>query len=108
MYENKSEGNNWVTISLKGDGQNINGIGSKVTLYVGGKPYLKTLQPSRGFMSAVSHSLSFGLGLNMVYDSIQIVWPTGEYQMEKGGNCCRKVEISKSSSIISPVDKEKG
>lgn len=86
LLENKSaalEGNNFVSISLKGNKKFKNATGSKVYLYSNGKKYFKELTTTRGFQSSSSRKIHFGLGKNNKIDSLQIVWLDGTIQIEK-------------------------
>ena len=62
-------------ISLKGFEKNTFGIGSKVIVYQEGQKSMLEQFPSRGFQSAISNRLHFGLGQNARIDSIEIFWP---------------------------------
>ena len=75
VYKNNSTENNYVQISLKGFEKNTFGIGSKVIVYQEGQKSMLEQFPSRGFQSAISNRLHFGLGQNARIDSIEIFWP---------------------------------
>ena len=63
--------------------QNREGIGSTVTIYSNGKLIQQVQQPTRGYQSSVSRKLHFGLGKIEKIDSIEILWPDGQVQLEK-------------------------
>jgi hypothetical protein len=63
--------------------QNREGIGSTVTIYSNGKLFQQVQQPTRGYQSSVSRKLHFGLGKIEKIDSIEILWPDGQVQLEK-------------------------
>ncbi|MCO4853892.1 MAG: VCBS repeat-containing protein, partial [Flavobacteriaceae bacterium] len=75
VYKNNSTENNYVQISLKGFEKNTFAIGSKVILHQEGQKSMLEQFPSRGFQSAISNRLHFGLGQNARIDSIEILWP---------------------------------
>lgn len=75
VYKNNSTENYYVQISLKGFEKNTFGIGSKVIVYQEGQKSMLEQFPSRGFQSAISNRLHFGLGQNARIDSIEIFWP---------------------------------
>jgi enediyne biosynthesis protein E4 len=77
IFENKSAPQNYLQIVLKGDGLNTQGIGAKVTVTVPGKKQHQQMMPARGYLSAVSHRLHFGLQNDDVVDSVVIQWPSG-------------------------------
>jgi hypothetical protein len=67
--------NHFLSIVLKGEGLNTHGIGARVTLYYNGLLQVAEQFPTRGFMSASSDVLHFGLGQARVIDSINVRWP---------------------------------
>jgi enediyne biosynthesis protein E4 len=69
--------NKYLTISLKGEGKNTFGIGSKVTVYHNGTLAYQEQMPMRGFESTVDCCLSFGLGKCTVVDSVVVEWTDG-------------------------------
>ena len=80
VYRNDSRqqnGNNYVSVQLKGSGSNTFAIGSKVRLYKGGEVFYRELVPSRGFQSSVDYKMVIGLGKNRVMDSMTVTWPDG-------------------------------
>jgi hypothetical protein len=86
VYENRSNElhpRNFVNIKLKGSANNIDGIGSKIFLYTGGKMQMQEMNPYRGFESTMEHVLHFGLGNLNSADSINVEWPDGKTQVVK-------------------------
>ncbi len=81
VYRNESDqqpGNNFLSVTLKGAGNNTGAIGAAVTLYAGGKEYYQEMQPIRGFKSTVDSRLHFGLGGTGSLDSLLVHWPNGK------------------------------
>ena len=78
IYRNNSailSANHFLSVVLKGKGLNTRGIGSRVTLYCNGLKQVAEQFPTRGFMSATSDVLHFGLGKAKLVDSIIVRWP---------------------------------
>ena len=79
VYENKAEklGNNYISIKLVGEKGNLNAIGAKVFIGSCENELWQEQFPSRGFESALSNIMTFGLGdcdtVNLVY----VTWPDG-------------------------------
>ena len=71
--------NSYVKIKLVGDKNNINAIGSSVTLYSGKSKFYLEQMPIRGFQSTVDNNLIFGVGDNDNIDSLLIRWHNGSY-----------------------------
>jgi YD repeat-containing protein len=87
VYENRlnnndsaSSKNHFLSIILKGDSINNGGIGTKITLWSGGKIQYYEHFPIRGFQSMVDPQIHFGLGENRSIDSLYVWWPDGKEQ----------------------------
>ncbi|QRR00227.1 VCBS repeat-containing protein [Dyadobacter sandarakinus] len=83
IYENKSAGRpacRFLNINFKGEKGNLDGIGSKVTIWNDSKPQYAELGVVRGFQSSVEPVLHFGLGARELVDSLEVVWPGGKSQ----------------------------
>ena len=62
VYRNNAaqlNNNRYLKIQLKGSGKNLNGIGSKVTVYSNGHLMMRELSPCRGFESSVEPLVYF-------------------------------------------------
>jgi enediyne biosynthesis protein E4 len=76
----KDQDHHFIQIKLKGSHRNTQGIGAKVIIAHGThKQYLEQF-PSRGYLSAVSPILHFGLGKAQVVDTLTVSWPDGKQQ----------------------------
>ena len=78
VYRNNSEmqnGNNFLNLSFKGEGLNTRGIGARVKIYCNGQLQVAEQYPTRGFLSATSDKLHFGIGTVKLVDSLIISWP---------------------------------
>jgi hypothetical protein len=75
--------NHFLSVVLKGKGMNTRGIGARVMLYSNGQKQVAEQFPTRGFSSATSDVLHFGLGTANVIDSIVVRWPDLSEQMIK-------------------------
>ncbi|MFZ0283206.1 MAG: VCBS repeat-containing protein, partial [Bacteroidales bacterium] len=76
-------GNHFLSVSLKGSGLNPRGTGTRVTLYYNGQKQVAEQFATRGFMSATSDVLHFGLGTAILIDSIVVRWPDLSEQVMK-------------------------
>ncbi len=83
LMENGSSNNHYLKIQLKGDKQNVFGLGTKVTMKVKNSSLYNELTSTRGFQSSVAPVLHFGLGTNSQVDEILIQWPDGKEQVIK-------------------------
>ncbi|MEN8228183.1 MAG: VCBS repeat-containing protein [Bacteroidota bacterium] len=71
----------YLSVSIKGTGSNTRGVGTRVTLYQNGVKMVAEQYVTRGFMSATSHVLHFGLGLTRNIDSLVVRWPNRTVQV---------------------------
>ncbi|MGD0754149.1 MAG: VCBS repeat-containing protein [Bacteroidales bacterium] len=86
IYRNNAEklsGNHFLSVALKGKGMNTRGIGARVTIYSGGQEQVAEQFPTRGFLSATSDIVHFGLGKAKMIDSIIVRWPDLSIQLIK-------------------------
>lgn len=75
LYQNNSsESGNWLQIELKGNAGNPRGRGAKVTVFRKNDQLYQENTIERGYMSAVSGILHFGLGEEEI-EKVQVVWP---------------------------------
>jgi len=70
----------YLSLQLKGTGMNTVAVGAKVYVYSKGNTQYQEVNPNRGYLSAVSTRLLFGLGDNTQADSVRIVWPDNKVQ----------------------------
>ncbi|MBC7830179.1 MAG: VCBS repeat-containing protein [Chitinophagaceae bacterium] len=84
VYKNtlvKSNKNNYLNISFKGNSKNKNGIGAVAQLFYKGQQQIFENSPYRGYLSSVSNGLHFGLGSHAIIDTLLITWPDGKHQL---------------------------
>jgi hypothetical protein len=71
---NDSAASNYVSLQLKGPGNNINAIGSRVVIFANKEVRTYEKFPVKGFMSSMEGPLLIGLK-NTIVDSAFLVWP---------------------------------
>jgi hypothetical protein len=84
IYRNtssESAASNYLTIKLKGDSLNRNGLGAWIGLYYGGKQQVYEQTPYRGYLSTIQIEPHFGLGAVSRVDSVVIKWPDQKKQV---------------------------
>ncbi len=102
IYKNNSNElfrNNYLSLSLKGEGQNRFGIGAKVKVYFNGKMAFKEANPTRGFQSSVDFDLIMGLGNSSIADSLNIIWPSGKSETLKSIKANQLIELSEKNAV---------
>ena len=81
ILQNNTKDSNSLKVSFNGPPINRFGIGAKVTLYTEDKSYTQENYTTRGYLSAVSPNLHFGLGETKEIDSIHVKWSDGKEQV---------------------------
>lgn len=72
---------NFLNIAFSGPTNNRFGIGTKVILNLDNKDKItRQLINTRGFLSATSNTLHFGIDNNNTIENIEIIWPDGKKQ----------------------------
>lgn len=99
IYRNNSERlqHNFLAVKLTGK-TNKFAVGARVTVFAGGKTWVRENLPVRGFQSSVDPVLHFGLGAVDRIDSIVVRWPTGGYQTVTNAAVNQRVDISETES----------
>lgn len=78
---NKQKDNHFLALKLEGAGKNTQGIGVKIYIYHNGKQQYLEQMPERGYQSSVSPVMHFGLGKDIMIDSLRIIWLSGKKQV---------------------------
>ncbi len=80
IYRNRSNAHYFQLALVDTASLNHFGIGAKITVFHQGKSQYQEIFPARGFMSSVDVRATFGLGEDVLVDSVRIVWPDGTTQ----------------------------
>ena len=86
LLENNSERDsttNFVSFSIEGDNILKNPSGTKIHLFAEGKTFVKQLNVTKGFQSASTRKIHFGLGSITQIDSVKVFWLDAKTQLEK-------------------------
>lgn len=81
LTERDSTNAHYLKVRLHGSDKNEQGIGATISIHYGIQKQLRYQQRVRGFQSAVSEVVHFGLGPQMKIDSVQVSWPDGRYNV---------------------------
>jgi len=110
IYRNETQGkekSNFLSVSLKGEGQNTSAIGTEITIYYGDKVSYQELIPTRGFKSSVDNRVHFGLGDTQTIDSMRVNWPDGNQTLQYNIAVNQFLELDeKSNSEMVPGPKK--
>lgn len=97
VYKNNATGN-FLKIKLKGDKQNLFGIGTKAIIYHNGKKQVAENNVTRGFLSSVEHNLFFGLGKDTEVDKIEVYWPNGKMNIFEDISANKVIQVDVSDA----------
>lgn len=70
----------YLKIQLKGKAPNTFGLGTRVKVFSQGEIHYTEQLPARGFQSSVEPVITVGLGTKSIVDSIQVIWPSGQFK----------------------------
>jgi hypothetical protein len=76
-YMNFPNGNNFITLNMRGTVSNKNGIGARVTLYSPSGQQIRDIRSGEGFRYMSTLNGHFGIGQDEQIDRITICWPSG-------------------------------
>jgi enediyne biosynthesis protein E4 len=67
--------------------------GAEITVRAAGRSYARLLQPGYSYCSSSDPRVSFGLGPNTRYDTVEVRWPDGGVEAFGGGTADRQIEL---------------
>jgi len=76
-YMNVPNGNNFITLNMRGTVSNKNGIGARVTLYSPSGQQIRDIRSGEGFRYMSTLNGHFGIGQDQQIDRITVCWPSG-------------------------------
>ncbi|MEX0275844.1 MAG: VCBS repeat-containing protein [Flavobacteriaceae bacterium] len=103
VYRNNSElheQNNYLKITLKGEGQNSLAIGAKLMVTTDSLTMHRELYTARGFQSSVDPSVIFGLGKQMQVDELRVIWPNGRITVQKDILANQTLVLHQQESVL--------
>jgi hypothetical protein len=83
LYHNEFGKRRWVGLRLSGARGNRDAIGALVTVKAGGRPQVRQVECSGGYLAQSTKTLLFGLADAAAIDSCEIRWPDGRVQQVK-------------------------
>ena len=73
---------NWLAVRPQGLRSNLDGVGTKIELRVGGVSQRRQVQTTSGYLSQNDLPVHFGLGAATAADYVRFLWPGGVKQVE--------------------------
>jgi len=109
IYKNnavESKSGNYLKIKFDGTPKNKMGIGSVVNIWHNGKNQMAELTLTRGYLSSVEPILYFGVGNDMVVDSLKVQWVDGKTQVLKNISSDQCLTLHEAEARPVPEKKE--
>ncbi len=88
----------YLQIRLRGSSGNTQGIGATVTIFQGNQQQSLMQTLTRGYLSAVSPVLHFGVGKVNKIDSLRIVWSSGNQQVLRNVTTNQVLELTETNA----------
>ncbi|MEO6637386.1 MAG: VCBS repeat-containing protein, partial [Ginsengibacter sp.] len=89
----KENSDHFLSVELRGDSLNRNGLGTWIELYYQGKMQAYEQNPYRGYLSSIQKEPHFGLGKVTSVDSVVIKWPNGTMQVLRNVKADQVIKI---------------
>ncbi|NOT37764.1 MAG: VCBS repeat-containing protein [Saprospiraceae bacterium] len=99
IQRNNLEGNNSLRVKLKGPGQNVFGLGAKVTVKSNDKEQFEQFKVVRGYASSVEPILHFGIGKSKKVDKIVVNWNDGKETILTQVDADKVVEVKYDDAV---------
>ena len=81
LRNEKQSGRHWLGVKLAGRTPNLDAIGARIELFIGGKMQMRQVLCGSSFLGSEDKRLLFGLGDAPRADSLRIYWPSGATQL---------------------------
>ncbi len=94
----KDSSSNFLRVNFVGPALNRDGLGAKVYLKHNGKLQYQYFTPFRGFLSSIEPTLHFGLGNTTIIDTLEVIWPDGNYELLKNVKANQVLTLQYSSA----------
>ena len=91
LMDSKPQNKHYLSVHLKGDSLNRNGLGTWIELYYGGNKQVYEQTPYRGYLSTVQLDPHFGLNISLL-DSLIIKWANGSEEVMKNVSVDQTIE----------------
>ena len=104
LYKNESDKmlpkNHYLKFILKGEGMNVQALGTEITIEGGGSKFYLEQMPMRGFESTVDPRLNFGLGNLERVEKVTIDWPDGKVTVMDSLKTNQTITVSQKEGSI--------
>jgi hypothetical protein len=81
MHNRSETAHHFVALRLQGNQCNRDAIGARVTIQIGKRKLIRSLQAGKGYLGQSTKWLHFGLGDATSIDTLEVRWPGGEREL---------------------------
>ena len=104
LYQNSSNGNNWLKIMTIGTTSNINGIGARIEITSSSiGTQIRDVQSGTGFRYMSSLNTYFGLGEDTSISTLTVYWPSGTVDVLNNISVNQTLEITEGQTLSAQV-----
>ena len=104
MFENQTEklypNHNYLRFILKGEAENINALGTRITATINDSLYILEQMPARGFQSSMDPRPLLGIGNHDVIDKIEVRWPSGKITSLEDVGVNQEISLDESDGKV--------
>jgi len=102
LYRNDSSRGNWLKVKLQGTQTDMNGIGSRVEVLVGGQRLIREIDGGSSHLSQNSVIAHFGLGSATSIDTVKVRWLGGDEQILLDVAVNQQITVTENRKSTSP------
>ena len=107
LADTKKEKNSFIAFEFDGSDTNRFGIGAKIILYSGITKMVQENYTTKGYLSAVSPVVHFGLGNIKTIDSLKIIWPDRTSEIMRNVAVDQYLKVYKQNAVRGSVKHSK-
>ncbi len=101
MHNETQSANHWITLDLRGAGQNRFAYGAQVNAMAGKETWWGQVSPASGYLSSSDPRIHFGLGAVPVLASVSIRWSDGHRETVHNVAADGIIRIDEGKGIVS-------
>ena len=94
--------NSHLTVQLVGRASNRDGIGAKVTVRSESGIQRRTVRTGSSYLSQSETALIFGVGADLMIDTVEIEWPSGAKQLFSDIESNRILTVDEEAGLVDP------
>lgn len=106
LYRNDvNSGNHWLQVQAQGTYSNRDAFGTQMIIRIGNEKWIHEINGGSSHMSQNSSIAHFGAGSATIIDSLWIIWPTGNVQLQTAIPADQRILIIEDSTAFLSLEK---